>query len=342
MNLYAILRPILFTLPPETAHRLSLSFLRLASFLPPLRALMERSFAAPSRPVRLFGLTFPNVLGLAAGYDKDAVAVSGLAALGFGHIEIGTVTLRPQAGNPPPRLFRLVEDQALINRLGFPSQGASRVAQRLIRLRRHRHNLPILGVNLGKNRTTPLEEAFQDYRALMHLFSPLADYLVINISSPNTEGLRRLQQAKKLHDLLGGLQKERQGIPKAPPLLVKLSPDLEQHELEEAIEVILDTGIEGVILTNTTLARPGLRSRHAAEQGGLSGAPLAERSRKMLSLVARKAGQRLGIISVGGIMSAAEAQRRLELGADLVQIYTGLIYQGPALIAEILRAVANS
>lgn len=341
MNFYPLLRPLLFSLPPETAHHLTLQLLRVIGAFTPARRVLEHIFAFPSRPVQVFGLTFPNRLGLAAGYDKDALAVLGLAALGFGHIEIGTVTFRPQAGNPPPRLFRLVEDQALINRMGFPSQGAERVARRLLRLRRRQKRLPILGVNLGKNRETPLEEALQDYLALMRVFAPLADYLVINISSPNTIGLRRLQGAEMLRSLLRGLQEERRRMPIAPPLLVKLAPDLEPGELEDAIGVILETGIEGVILTNTTLARPSLRSPHASESGGLSGAPLAERSRQMLAWVARLAGDRLGIISVGGIMSAEEAKRRLDLGAHLVQIYTGLVYRGPGLVRQTLAAFST-
>ncbi len=337
MSLYSLFRPLLFLLPAETAHRFTLELLRMIGNFPPSRWVLERSFALPARPVQAFGLTFPNCLGLAAGYDKDALAVSGLAALGFGHIEIGTVTLRPQPGNPRPRLFRLPDDQALINRMGFPSQGAARVAQRLRLLRRRRTGLPILGVNLGKNRETPVEEALQDYLELLHVFAPLADYLVINVSSPNTIGLRRLQGAEMLRLLLQGLQQAGRSLHPSPPLLVKLAPDLTWEELEDAIDVLLEQGIPGVILTNTTVARLGLRSAYAAENGGLSGAPLAARSREMLAWVARQAGDRLEIISVGGIMSAEEAQRRLELGAKLVQIYTGLVYRGPALIGEILR-----
>ncbi|MEJ5240476.1 MAG: quinone-dependent dihydroorotate dehydrogenase [Anaerolineales bacterium] len=338
MKLYSLLRPLLFSLPPETAHRLTLQMLAIGGSFAPARWALEKLFAVSSTPVQAFGLTFPNRLGLAAGYDKDAVAVRGLAALGFGHIEVGTVTPRPQAGNPTPRLFRLAEDQALINRMGFPSQGAERVAQRLQALRRQGARLPILGVNLGKNRETPLEEALQDYRTLMERFAPLADYLVINISSPNTIGLRRLQGAEMLRSLLHGLQQARRELPSCPPLLVKLAPDLTREELEDAIAVLLEEGIEGVILTNTTLERPSLRSPYAGESGGLSGAPLAERSRQMLEWVVQMVEGRMGIISVGGIMSAEEAHRRLEMGATLVQVYTGLVYQGPGLVRQILQS----
>ncbi len=338
MRIYPILRPVLFSLPPETAHRLTLQILAIGGAFAPTRWALEKPFAVSSRPVQAFGLTFPNRLGLAAGYDKDAIAVRGLAALGFGHIEIGTVTLRPQTGNPAPRLFRLVEDQALINRMGFPSQGAERVERRLRALRRQRNRLPILGINLGKNRETPLEEALQDYLALMKRFAPLADYLVINVSSPNTVGLRRLQGAEMLRSLIHGVQQARQELSSRPPLLVKLAPDLTREELEDAIAVLVEEGIEGVILTNTTLERPSLHSPHATESGGLSGAPLAERSRQMLEWVVRLAGGRLGIISVGGIMSAEEACRRLDMGATLVQVYTGLVYQGPGLVRQILQS----
>lgn len=342
MRLYPLFRSLLFLLPPETAHRLTLEWLRVAGNFPPSRWMLERMFAVPAAPVEAFGLTFPNCLGLAAGYDKDALAVSGLAALGFGHLEIGTVTPRPQPGNPRPRLFRLPEDQAIINRMGFPSQGAARVAQRLRLLRRRRMGLPILGVNLGKNRETPLEEALRDYLELMRLFAPLADYLVINVSSPNTVGLRRLQGAEMLRSLLQGLQQASRALNPSPPLLVKLAPDLSWEELDDALGVLLEQGIRGVILTNTTVARPVLHSPYAGESGGLSGAPLAARSREMLAWAARQVGDRLAIISVGGIMSAEEARRRLELGATLIQIYTGLVYRGPSLIREILQATRGA
>lgn len=338
MSAYSFIRPVLFLLPPETAHRLTLALLRFAGASELGCRLLGAGLAVPSSPVQVMGLTFPNRLGLAAGYDKDALAVRGLAALGFGHIEIGTVTPRPQPGNPAPRLFRLVEDKALINRLGFPSLGAERVARRL-RALRFRSPGAILGVNLGKNRETPLEEALQDYLTLVHIFAPLADYLVVNVSSPNTLGLRDLQAAPRLEALLRGLQEARREHSPAPPLLVKLAPDLSEAELEESLAVILEQGVDGLILTNTTLERPALRSRHAGERGGLSGAPLTLRSRELLAWVARRVHGRLTLISVGGILDAAEARRRLELGADLIQIYTGLVYRGPGLIREILMAI---
>jgi len=337
--MYSALRPLLFGLPPETAHGLTLGLLRLAGSLPPARALLRTIYAAPDRPVTAFGLTFRNPVGLAAGYDKDAVAVPGLAALGFGHIEVGTVTPRPQPGNPRPRVFRLVEDQAVINRMGFPGRGADFVQRRL---RRRPADL-VVGVNLGKNRDTPLEEAARDYLLLLRRFSGQADYLVINISSPNTVGLRRLQGRAMLEGLLGAIAVERQAIAHGrgghPPVLVKLAPDLGDDELDDALAVILATGMNGVIVTNTTLARDGLRSPLAGETGGLSGHPLAARSQAMLDKVVRRLEGRLPVVSAGGIMAPADAKRRLEMGAALVQVYTGLIYAGPGLAREILRGL---
>jgi dihydroorotate dehydrogenase len=328
--MYSRLRPWLFRVEPELVHAATLRTLQLVGALPPMRAAVRNYFTvSQSKPITLFGLQFPNRLGLAAGYDKDALAWRGLAALGFGHIEIGTVTPKPQPGNPQPRVFRLVEDQALINRLGFPSRGAAFVAKRLRGLR---PKGLVLGVNLGINKDTPLERAAEDYLALMQVFSPLADYLVINISSPNTPGLRELQMRSYLETLLSALVQQ-----KSKPLLVKLSPDVSDQQLEEAIGIIVDKKIDGVIATNTTISRPTLLSRFASETGGLSGGPLAERSRQVVARIYALTGGRLPIIAVGGIMSSADAQGALEAGASLVQIFTGLIYRGPGLVKEVLQ-----
>jgi dihydroorotate dehydrogenase len=339
---YPFFRPILFRLDPETAHHLTLQLVRLAGILPPSRWLLQAMFAAPERPVKAFGLKFRNPVGLAAGYDKDGVAMRGLAALGFGHLEIGTVTPRPQPGNPRPRVFRLVEDQAVINRMGFPGNGMAYVANQ-ISSKAHRPPSVVLGVNLGKNKDTPLEEAANDYLALMRTFSKLADYLAINISSPNTVGLRRLQGRDMLENLLGAVAKERQaatrGGGKALPVLVKLAPDLSDEELEDAIEVVLRTGMDGIIATNTTLGRAGLRSRCQAETGGLSGSPLRSRSEAVLARILKGLAGRIPVISVGGIMTPEDAKRRLDMGAALVQVYTGLIFAGPGLVKKIIRAV---
>jgi dihydroorotate dehydrogenase len=338
--MYERLRPLLFRLDAERAHALTLTALRLAQAFPPALWLLQRTFAAPDKPVEAFGLRFKNPVGLAAGYDKDALAMQGLAALGFGHIEVGTVTPRPQAGNPKPRLFRLVEDEALINRMGFPGRGMRFVGHRLSRMRR-----PCavrVGVNLGKNKDTPLEEAATDYIELMRAFAPLADYLTINISSPNTIGLRRLQGRDMLANLLRACSLERAGWSVRKPILVKLAPDLSDEELEDALEVILEADMDGVIATNTTLARGGLRSKYGTETGGLSGSPLRVQSEAMLRKIVRRVNGRVPVVSVGGIMGLEDAKRRLEMGAALIQVYTGLVYGGPGWVRAMLQGLAEA
>jgi len=343
--MYSLLRPLLFRLEPEFAHQLTLHALRIGG-MKPFRYILRSVYSAPSKPVQAFGLMFKNPVGLAAGYDKDAIAINGLSALGFGHVEVGTVTPRPQPGNPRPRVFRLLEDEAVINRMGFPGKGAHHVERRLLRRRTARNDI-LVGVNIGKNKDTPLEEAAKDYIELMKVFAPLADYLTINISSPNTFGLRRLQGREMLEELLGAIGEERTSslTPSASPnvrggftpVLVKLAPDLNYGELDDAIGVILDKGMDGVIATNTTLARDGLKSRYQSETGGLSGSPLATRSEAVFRHVLKFVNGRVPVISVGGIMSPDDAKKRLALGASLVQVYTGLIYRGPILVQDIVK-----
>jgi len=356
--MYPFFRSFLFRLDPETTHQLTLQALSIAGGFPPSHWFLTLLYKAPSKPVQAFGLTFKNPIGLAAGYDKDALAIKGLAALGFGHLEIGTVTPKPQAGNSRPRVFRLVEDEAVINRMGFPSKGAEYVAMSLRGAQKGRRgNLPanvgiaspatqarndaIVGVNLGKNKDTPLEEAANDYVELMRCFMFLADYLTINISSPNTVGLRRLQGRRMLERLLGEIQKERENISFGrggnSPILVKIAPDLNDEELDDAIGVILDKGMDGIIATNTTLVREGLKSRHPGESGGLSGSPLRIRSEAVLRQVVKRVNGKVPIVSVGGIMSPEDAKRRLDMGATLIQLYTGLVYQGPGLVKKFLE-----
>src|SRR5215207_6866745 len=360
--MYPFLRSLLFRLDPEVAHQLTLQVIRFAGNFPPSYWLLSRLYKTPSKPVQAFGLTFKNPVGLAAGYDKDAVALRGLSTLGFGHLEVGTVTPKPQPGNPRPRVFRLPQEEAVINRMGFPSHGSASMQKQLNAslqegpvekltgfIKSTWKNMPesvkkrdvILGINLGKNKDTPNEEAVLDYLELLQVFAPHADYLAINISSPNTVGLRQLQGSAALEGLLTQLHAQRQfeekKLDKRLPLLVKLAPDLSEQELEDAVDVILATHMDGIIVTNTTLARDGLRSMHRGESGGLSGSPLRLRSESVLGQVVKRVNGRIPIVSVGGIMTPEDANRRLELGATLVQIYTGLIYQGPGLVKKTLK-----
>ena len=332
--MFALFRSLLFRLGPETAHRLTLHAIRMAGNFPLSNWLLTQLYKTPSKPVQAFGLTFKNPVGLAAGYDKDAVAITGLAALGFGHLEVGTVTPKPQPGNAHPRLFRLLEDEAVINRMGFPSKGMQYVSDQLSV---SSGQLPVvLGVNLGKNKETPLENAAEDYVSLMKTFATLANYLTINISSPNTVGLRRLQGREMLENLLAPINLERETWNVKLPTLVKISPDLTDEELDDAIGVILDKNMDGIIATNTTLARDGLRSKYQGETGGLSGSPLRARSEAVLRQVIKLVNGKIPIVSVGGIMNPDDAKRRLDLGATLIQLYAGLVYEGPGLIKKIL------
>lgn len=342
--MYQLLRPLLFRLDPERAHALTLHVLRAAQIFPFTLRFLQTIYMAPPRPVHAFGLRFKNPVGLAAGYDKDAVAVKGLTALGFGHIEVGTVTSMPQTGNPKPRIFRLVEDEAVINRMGFPSLGSVYVRGMLKSVRRGSD--VVLGVNIGKNKSTSNEEAVLDYLGLLEDFAPHADYLTINVSSPNTLGLRALQGRAALEGLLSQLHAQRRleetKLEKRVPLLVKLAPDLSESELEDALDVILGTHMDGVIVTNTTLAREGLRSSRQGEAGGLSGTPLRLRSQAVLNQVVKRVDGKIPIVSAGGIMNPQDARRRLEMGASLIQLYTGLVYRGPGLVKQIVRGLSPS
>ena len=366
--MYKTIRPLLFKLYPEDIHALSLDALNNTRYFFGAQWLLKKIYAAPPKPVEAFGLTFPNPVGLAAGFDKNAAAVRSLSLLGFGHIEVGTVTPLKQRGNPEPRVFRLPEDEAIINRMGFPSHGAVRVtkslkklgycryaspaAERVINLRRffpegrhkRKNKSMILGVNIGKNKSTPNEEAVLDYLALLENFAPCADYLTINISSPNTEGLRDLQARNALEKLLKELdfqrKMEEEKLEKRVPLLVKLSPDLSEAALDDALEVILATDMDGIIATNTTLSRPaGLGSAHRDETGGLSGSPLRDASEAALRQIVQRVNGKIPVVSSGGIMNPDDAKRRLDMGATLIQIYTGLVYEGPGLVKKIVKAL---
>ncbi|MGC6515289.1 MAG: quinone-dependent dihydroorotate dehydrogenase [Myxococcota bacterium] len=330
----------LFMLPSEASHDAALRMLSTAEQAPGGLAALRGLYGSAeslTRPAEVFGLTFPNRVGLAAGYDKNAVAWRGLAALGFGHVEVGTVTPLPQAGNPKPRVFRLERDRSVINRLGFPSEGSAAVRARLSA---DRPGGMILGVNLGKNKATPLEESGADYVSLVKDFASVADYLTVNISSPNTPGLRRLQTGSALRTLLEEVIAARnvEANGKHLPVLVKLSPDLEAADLLDAVEAIGAAGVDGIITSNTTLSREGLVDTQKVETGGCSGDALTERSRTMLGHVL-DAAQGLEVVSVGGIMTTDEAKRRLDMGAALVQVYTGVIYNGPSWVGELARTL---
>ncbi|MFQ5398893.1 MAG: quinone-dependent dihydroorotate dehydrogenase [Anaerolineae bacterium] len=346
MNFYRrIFFPILSQFDPERTHDLTLSLLMMAQRVGLGRGVLHRLRGpVPKRPCMVFGLTFPNVLGVAAGFDKDARVALGLGMLGFGHVEAGTVTPRPQMGNPRPRLFRLPDDEALINRMGFPNAGVEAAVSRLKFIARTKHDF-VLGVSLGKQKETPLQQAAGDYAAVMRAVYPWADYLAVNVSSPNTPGLRDLQGAAYLGALMATLQAENEalaekhGVPRRP-LLIKVSPDLTWAELDEIIAAALAHNVSGIIATNTTIGRVGLRDPLRAEQGGLSGRPLRERSNAIIAYISRQAGDRLPVIGVGGVRTAADVQEKLDAGAALVQLYTGLVYEGPGIAGRILRELA--
>jgi dihydroorotate dehydrogenase len=336
----SLLRPVLFRLPAETAHELALKSL---SYSPRLtKALFgSRLNSSPFGKLKRFGLTFSNPVGLAAGFDKNGIALDSLAALGFGFIEAGTVTWHPQPGNEPPRLFRLPLDKALINRAGFNNEGALAFASRLERGRPD----CVLGVSIGKSKATALEDATADYLRSFEVVYPIADYIAINISSPNTPRLRELQSGDQLSELLGALQQRNERLAEHPsgrglvPLLVKLSPDLSADELENIVAVARRNKIAGLIATNTTTARAPLTTRpeavEACREGGLSGAPLLPRSLKMIATLYNMTDGSLPLIGVGGIFTAEDAWNMISAGASLVQIYTGFIYEGPMIAQKI-------
>lgn len=335
---YALLRRFLFQLEPERSHAVTFRALRLGSDLGLLRA----PVASTSDAVELLGLKFPNRLGLAAGLDKNGVCVDAFHALGFGSVEVGTVTPRPQDGNPPPRIFRITQAQALINRMGFPNDGVEALVQRL----QARRSRGICGINIGKNATTPLEEAVNDYVRCLQQTYAQADYLVVNVSSPNTKGLRALQEPEQLRPVLLALYAERatrvEAGERSVPILVKIAPDLSDAQLVGLADLFTAIKVEGVIATNTTLERGGVPvdAPHAKESGGLSGRPLHARALDVVRRLRQLLDANVVIIGAGGIFDADDALTMRAAGADLVQIYTGFIYRGPAIIREIVSALA--
>jgi dihydroorotate dehydrogenase len=339
---YSLTRPFLFGLDPEHAHELTLD--QLARFQhTPLSCLWRESRVAD--PVHVAGLPFPNRVGLAAGLDKNGRCIDGLAAMGFGFIEVGTVTPRAQPGNPKPRMFRLPQAEALINRLGFNNEGLDAFLAHVQRAR-FRQNGGILGLNIGKNAATPIERAAEDYLLCLDGVYPHADYVTVNISSPNTQNLRSLQSDEALDALLGTLQERRQQLiekhRRTVPMFVKIAPDLDEHQVAVIAAALQKNAIDGVIATNTTIARDAVVGLpHANEVGGLSGRPVLEASNRVIRQLRLALGKSFPIIGVGGVLSGADARAKRDAGADLVQIYTGLIYRGPGLVGEAARALRS-
>ncbi len=338
--MYALLRSLLFLLPAEKAHYFAMNLLSKFANFAPTAYLIKIIFKTNNTPVVVAGITFPNKVGLAAGFDKNAIYVDALAVLGFGHIEIGTVTPLPQPGNSPPRLFRLPKDKALVNRLGFNNQGVDVVCDRL----KHRTSKVVIGGNIGKNKITLNKNAINDYETCFkHLYDSV-DYFTVNVSSPNTPNLRELQDREPLTALLNRLAAIRhfnieKGQPRRP-IFLKIAPDnMSDAQLDEILEIVTKAGIDGIVATNTTISREGLKTSKTIIEnigaGGISGAPVKNRSTEIVRYLHQKSEGKLPIIAVGGIMTAKDAQEKLNAGASLVQLYTGFIYNGPSLIKEI-------
>ncbi|MDD5322857.1 MAG: quinone-dependent dihydroorotate dehydrogenase [Methylococcales bacterium] len=337
MNLYPLLRPLLFSLAPETAHEVTLKLLKAAH----VSALGKLIYPAiKDKPVRVMGLSFKNPVGLAAGMDKNGDYIDALAALGFGFVEIGTVTPRPQPGNPKPRLFRLPEHQAIINRMGFNNLGLDHLLHEV----KQSNYMGVLGINIGKNFDTPIENAADDYLTGLRKAYTSASYITINISSPNTKNLRQLQQGDEIKSLIAALKEEQlklqQEHGKYVPLAIKIAPDLTADEITHIARLLLEFEIDGVIATNTTIARDMIAGHPLADEaGGLSGAPVKEKATAVVRSLAAELQGKIPIIAAGGILNAADAQEKLTAGASLVQIYSGLIYRGPQLIEDIVKSL---
>lgn len=338
--LYALARPLLFSLDPEAAHNITLPGLRRAESMGLLR---NHERPAPD-PRNVMGITFPNPVGLAAGLDKDGAYIDGLAALGFGFIEVGTVTPRGQPGNPKPRMFRLPEANAIINRMGFNNGGVDAFVANVKASRFYQQKLGVLGLNIGKNADTPIERAADDYLICLRKVYPYASYVTVNISSPNTKNLRQLQGASELDALLAQLKTEQSRLAdqhgRYVPITLKIAPDVDTDQVKNIAGALLRQKIDGVIATNTTLSRESVKGlRHADEMGGLSGAPVFELSNIVIRALKQELGDAIPIIGVGGILSGADAKAKIDAGASLVQLYSGLIYRGPALIRECAAAI---
>jgi dihydroorotate dehydrogenase len=337
--MYPVLRSLLFLFDPELAHHLSLFALKAAHRLGLLGLFIK---SAPTRPTRLLDLSFSNPIGLAAGLDKNGDYIDALGELGFGFLEVGTITPRPQVGNPKPRLFRLPEHRAIINRMGFNNKGVDYL---LDRVRKSSYS-GVLGINIGKNFDTPNERAVDDYLVCLRKVYPHADYIVVNISSPNTKGLRDLQHEESLRDLLSQLvacqETLSKSLGKLIPLFVKIAPDLSEQELIAIAKLVSEVGVQGLVATNTTIDKSTVnQSQHGEEAGGLSGAVLSARAREVVSTLRTAVGPDFPIIGVGGVMSGEDAQLMIAAGANLVQVYSGFVYEGPALIHQCLKALES-
>lgn len=344
---YALARPFLFGLDPETAHELTMASLARTQGTPLSAAYCSSKV---SDPITLAGLKFPNRVGLAAGLDKNARCIDGLAAMGFGFVEVGTVTPKAQPGNPKPRMFRLPEANALINRLGFNNDGLDAFLANVQKSKLRKQgakNALLLGLNIGKNAATPIENAVDDYLICLDGVYPHADYVTVNISSPNTKNLRALQSDEALDALLGRIAERRETLAaqhgKRVPIFVKIAPDLDDAQIDVIAATLKRHAMDGVVATNTTLSRDAVKGlRHAEETGGLSGAPVLAASNRVIGQLRAALGKGFPIIGVGGVMSGADAVSKIKAGADVVQIYTGLIYKGPALVAEAANSIKNS
>ena len=343
-----LVRPALFRRDSERAHEMGVEGMALLGALAPVRRALEwwtRRGTARARPVEAFGLRFPNAVGLAAGFDKNARAWPAAAAMGFGHVEIGTVTALAQPGNPRPRMFRYPEHEAVINRMGFNNEGSEAVAARLARQPRPAARRIPLGVNLGKSKATEMEKASEDYLVSFARLADFADYIVLNVSSPNTPNLRQLQDESRLRELLGAVTSANRARAAQPgkrrvPILLKIAPDLTWPQIDAVLGVIAEYALDGIIATNTTLARPGFFA-NVHESGGLSGAPLRRRSTEIVGFISRATGGKLPIIGVGGIVDVQGAAEKLDAGATLVQVYTGMIYRGPFFAADLARGLVE-
>ena len=336
-----IIRPFLFKMPAEKAHKFTFNFLKFSFQIPLVKTLFFGNYTLnhPKLEREVFGLKFKNPVGLAAGFDKDGKMFNQFGMMGFGFIEVGTVTPRPQPGNPAPRLFRLPVDNALINRMGFNNEGVEALKRRL----RKRYASVIIGGNIGKNKDTPNDKSTDDYLRCFEVLFDEVHYFAVNVSSPNTPNLRDLQEKEPLKKLLSKLQKANSEKPARKPILLKIAPDLTDSQLDDIIEIVSETRIDGVIATNTTIRRDGLKTSaeelHAIGNGGLSGKPLSKRSTEVIRYLCQKSGNAFPVIGVGGIHSAADAMEKLQAGASLVQLYTGFIYEGPGLIKQINRKI---